>query len=284
MKLLPVAVLFLCVIPVFADSIDDAEAKRRGVSVELIAKDRELAAANAKIMELQAQITKANAKIVELQAQITKLNGQIATSASSTPAGWPVKMTDVAVPGKNYAPLAATYSEAAKDAVARMSYHAATVVGATGQSSGDFEDIAPDGGVLIGLRVGQAGLRGGIITAVQPIFLTPKGVVMGTIHGNPATGMVTDLVAKEGYVVEGIGLMGGTNLSAVELTFLRMTPSGLDPKDSYTSARVGSNNPNMNMGGNSAAIGIAGRTNDRDSVGIALVFVPNQSGVLAAKH
>lgn len=74
MKWLSIVALFLIAAPALADSLDDAEAKRRGVAVEVVQLER----AKAQIADLQKQVADLSAQIVALK------NGTTATRPGST--------------------------------------------------------------------------------------------------------------------------------------------------------------------------------------------------------
>ncbi len=90
------ALLFalLLVAPCFADSVDDAEAKRRGVSVEVVqleAAKAKIAALEKQIASMQSQIKTAQQVVEAANAQIESLKSQIA-AAPKPPADKPVKV------------------------------------------------------------------------------------------------------------------------------------------------------------------------------------------------
>jgi seryl-tRNA synthetase len=67
--------LLMLVSPAFADSIDEAEAKRRGVSVEHVQLDHakdQLAAVQAKVEALQKQVQDAAAEVAKMKTEMRK--------------------------------------------------------------------------------------------------------------------------------------------------------------------------------------------------------------------
>ena len=98
-----------------------------------------------------------------------------------------------------------------------------------------FEDIAPKGAYLVGFRAAVVGTNVG---AIQPIFRKGKCDVLGKAHGEPK-GVEQSVVAKPNYAVAGLETMSGTYIDSFKVVFMRLTPDGLDPKDSYTSPRIG---------------------------------------------
>ena len=137
------------------------------------------------------------------------------------------------------AALSATFSNALKQAIDKKAYKAGAIVsGSFGRDA--FDDLASDGGVLIGLRCGMGKFANkDVIVSVQPVFLTSKGVVMGTLHGNPNASPVIDLVARDGYVVGGAKIGGTPSPEGLSLRFVRLTDGRLNTSDSYESETIG---------------------------------------------
>ncbi len=80
------ALLFalLLVAPCFADSIDDAEAKRRGVPVAQVQAENELAKANARIAGLQKQLDALKAQLAATQSQADATNATAPATAAAS--------------------------------------------------------------------------------------------------------------------------------------------------------------------------------------------------------
>jgi hypothetical protein len=103
------------------------------------------------------------------------------------------------------------------------------------RGDGAFEDLAPKGGYLVGFRAAVSGTN---VVAIQPIFRSGKRDVSGKVYGEPR-GEEQTAVAKPNYAVAGLDMMTGGSIDSFKIVFMRVTPGGLDPKDSYLSARLG---------------------------------------------
>lgn len=112
-----------------------------------------------------------------------------------------------------------------------------------------FEDIPADGAILVGFRYTTTG-NGQYPGVVQPIWLTPKGQVYGKVYGAPERGAVAQEVkAKPGYAVGAVYTRGGGGFDAFKPIFMKMTDTGLDPKDKYDGPHIGG------MGGSEGTFG-----------------------------
>ena len=101
-----------------------------------------------------------------------------------------------------------------------------------------FDDAAPAGGLLVGLRCAKGTNWGGAIQAVQPIYQVGPGYAVGGRHGKLG-GDEQTLVAKPGYAVGAVQARAGLALNAVQLVFYRIAGQRLDPADRYASPWVG---------------------------------------------
>jgi hypothetical protein len=107
------------------------------------------------------------------------------------------------------------------------------------ESGTPFQDAAPEGGLLVGLRCAQGKNWGGALQAVQPIYQVGTGYVFGERHGKPG-GREEQLLAKPGYAVGAIHARAGLVLNAVQISFYRINGTRLDPDDHYETRWVGS--------------------------------------------
>jgi S1-C subfamily serine protease len=104
-----------------------------------------------------------------------------------------------------------------------------------------FEDVAPEGGALIGLEIGLGSFGPNrIVNAIRPIFQKADGEeVTGKQHGT-VTGRTVLLKAKKGYAVGAIRAMeGGAMVAGLSVTFMKLGKDALDPKDAYESKWAG---------------------------------------------
>lgn len=111
-----------------------------------------------------------------------------------------------------------------------------------GRDSGDrFRDVPGEGALLTGFLI-HPGTHDGnpTIGAVQPVFLGPKGRVVGRTYGT-ATEKPTTVEARRGYAVGGIAAKTGGVVDGFEIFFMRILPGGgaLDPGDFYRSEWFG---------------------------------------------
>jgi hypothetical protein len=101
-----------------------------------------------------------------------------------------------------------------------------------------FSDAAPEGGLLVGLRLAKGKNWGGALQAVEPVYQVGAGYQIGGRHGTPG-GDEHQLVAKPGYAVGAINARAGLVLNAVQSVFYRVAGNRLDPADRYESDWVG---------------------------------------------
>jgi hypothetical protein len=131
----------------------------------------------------------------------------------------------------------------------------------------DYEDQAPEGGLLIGFELGLGKWgKDDIVNSVQPIFRTAKGEVRGKMHGGH-DGRTVTVKAKEGYAVGAVTVRAVLITDGVRVTFMRVNGNSLDPGQSYQSENIGSLTKSSDrvqtLGGSGASVvGICGRAND----------------------
>jgi hypothetical protein len=160
------------------------------------------------------------------------------------------------------------------DSVARASYQSTkTVGGAFGKEP--FQSMAPNMGLLVGLRLGMGTFMAGrVINYVQPIYLTPQGEVLGQGFGRP-TLEVEIVRAPSGYAIGAMDIQGGGGLDAVTVTFMRIRGRELDPHDTYVTPHIGGTgggSATLN-GGGSPVIGICGSADNQSGyIGLGLIF------------
>ena len=106
------------------------------------------------------------------------------------------------------------------------------IVGGT-FSQKTYREVPPAGAVLIGFRY-SATTNNRMPDFFQAIYRGPKGEFNGAPAGavNARTPILVTK-AKTGYAVGAIFTRGGGWLDAVQPIFMKMTPTGVDPNDSY---------------------------------------------------
>jgi len=108
-----------------------------------------------------------------------------------------------------------------------------------GGNQNAFRDVAPAGGVLVGVRVGYVNAFGGSkIGSLQPIFRIGRTLLEGERHG-VFTGLETTAIAKPGYAVGAIRNRSGLMIDGFDMVFMKIKGDRLDPGDSYNSPWLG---------------------------------------------
>lgn len=109
-----------------------------------------------------------------------------------------------------------------------------------------FRDQGPEGGLLTGvdLTTGQfgAGFRFTAIASIRPVYTTPEGTVVGSLHGVEHS-EPDRIRARDGYAIGGFRIAASTRILALQVVFQRIRGPGLDPEDTYTSAWFGAGPP-----------------------------------------
>ena len=186
----------------------------------------------------------------------------------------PLTANDNVVPENPSEALDAAMTDAVKQSIVANACVCSLIAGG-GFGGVPFQEHAPDG-LLIGMRVcSDNSSNRSTVSAVQAIYLTPAGIRLGAMLGNPDGSLVT-LLAKPGYAVGGATLRGGGGMDAVTLMYLKIAGQTLDPSDSYASNTVGG------MGGGQKhvdgqgvpVIGIVGKHDKNGgSPGVGLIFL-----------
>lgn len=106
-----------------------------------------------------------------------------------------------------------------------------------------FRDVAPDGSVLVGVEVGLARwFDSEIPYAIRPIFRQGDrewvGGTAGTLPSRKVVRVMQE-AARPGYAVGGLWVRSGAGLDRLCLVYVKITPDGLDPADTYTGPWVG---------------------------------------------
>ena len=125
----------------------------------------------------------------------------------------------------------------------------------------------PTASLLLGLKIAFA--KDLTISSIQPMFTTQSKAFEGMNSGQPTDRTVL-LLAKPGYVIGEIHKSILNPINCVRVRYMKQTPSGVDPNDSYLSEWVG-----MEKG----PIGRIENTNGLPPVGIETFT--NNEGVLS---
>jgi hypothetical protein len=139
----------------------------------------------------------------------------------------------------------------------------------------EFKDLAPEGGLLVGFEIGTSKAFGrDMIRSAKPIYRVGDKESKGEQRGTDLTNVVT-IKAKDGYAVGGMSVKSGLGFDGMSVTFMKVVDGKLDPKDSYESEFVGSDEkktPVKVVGAGAPVLGIAGKFNDKDMTGMGLIF------------
>lgn len=102
-----------------------------------------------------------------------------------------------------------------------------------------FHDVAPKGGVLVGVHVSYVLKFGGPkISSVRPVYRVGEKTVEGKRYGSVQSKEVK-AVAKPGYAVGAVNTRTGLSVDGFELVFMRIDGEHLDGSDSYHSPWLG---------------------------------------------
>ncbi len=131
-----------------------------------------------------------------------------------------------------------------------------------------FLDIAPAGGVLVGVRVSYITRFGGPkISSVQPVYRIGEKLVDGSRHGN-LLGKETSAIAKPGYAVGAVKTHTGLTVDGFEMVFMRIEGDHLETDDSYHSPWLGDmkgGSPRDVSSDRKIPVGLQGRAGARSS-------------------
>ncbi len=146
-------------------------------------------------------------------------------------------------------------------AVRARTYRLTTEVGGAWGNE-PFQDVPPEGGLLIGFEVGFGKFTvEDVIDYLRPIYLTARGEKFGPPLGKPTQRMQT-VKAKPGFAVAAIEALGGGVLDALDLTYRPIGKNGLRREGEYRSGFVPDRKgQGKRVDGEGAfVIGITGRT------------------------
>src|SRR5207244_1050788 len=138
-----------------------------------------------------------------------------------------------------------------------------------------FRDVAPAGGVLVGVRVTYIERFGGNkIRSAQPIYRSGKTLIEGKRYAE-VVGPETTAIAKPGYAVGAINTHTGLTVDGFELVFMKIKGDRLDPSDSYRSVWLGDQNggsPGSVSSNGNLVVGLLGlATREINSLGLVIL-------------
>jgi S1-C subfamily serine protease len=149
----------------------------------------------------------------------------------------------------------------------------------------EFRELAPQGGVLIGLELGLVDDNGKfLIREERAIYRVGDKEVFGDKRGT-ATGPTVTLKAKDGYAVGALSAKTGFAVDGLSLTFMKLKDGRLDTTDAYESEWAGGSPkelvPVKLTFGTAPAVGLIGRADDKNLIAIGTVF-RGQEGMIGA--
>ncbi len=110
----------------------------------------------------------------------------------------------------------------------------------TGKGSDPWQDVAKDGGYIVGFKYGGGGwFQFRVLGALTPIFATADGTREGQKRGKHDASET--VMAKDGYAVGGIVARGGDVVNCIQVIFMKINMDGvsLNPQDFYMSEWMG---------------------------------------------
>jgi hypothetical protein len=146
---------------------------------------------------------------------------------------------------------------------------------ASGNERDRFRDVAPEHGLLVGMRVGYVNAFGGSkVGMVQPIFQVGNSYVEGKVFGANIAASVT-VVAKPGYAIGAINTHAGLLLDSFQIVFAKFKNGKFETRDTYRSEWIGVSHgggAKSASGEGRPVIGIHGRSNGREINALGLLI------------
>ena len=131
--------------------------------------------------------------------------------------------------------------------------------------------VPPKGGLLVGFDIFYNAF--GSIQAYRPLFHTQKGSEAGRVVGIGHNNNRQTVIAKKGYAVGSITISKSTGIDGMGVTFMRITPNGLDADDAVKSKWFGNRKNDLTVGGDGTPIvGVHGRIANGAARSIGVVF------------
>jgi hypothetical protein len=157
-----------------------------------------------------------------------------------------------------------------------------------------FDDLAPPGGFMVGMRASVGEFDGPVIKSLAPIYRIAEQTRGGPgFHGRPSESSV-DLVAPPGYAVSGIvaragglrGNVGWDRIYGFRLSYMKISGDTLDPSDRRSSEWVGRKEgpPEITIDGRGRKVmGLYGRHGENlDALGLIFAADPADAFLAAA--
>jgi hypothetical protein len=141
----------------------------------------------------------------------------------------------------------------------------------------EFEDTAPEDGLLVGFNIGfgfYINSNNDTVVSLQPIYRVDDKEKLGKVQGTNTKRAIREL-AKPGYAVGAIHAKATLALDGFYITYMKIDGNRLDPNDSYNSNWLGGpggNGPTSISSDGRQVVGIIGRNNNKDVIAIGLRY------------
>ena len=140
----------------------------------------------------------------------------------------------------------------------------------------EFENRAPEGGLLVGFEIGLGKfINNDVVSAGRAVYRVGAKDSFGMQYGTDMS-RVVKVVAKQGYAVGAITVKTGAGVDGMSVTFMKISADGrLDPKDAYESEWIGGQGGRkvVRLGGDGTpVVGIIGKSNKKDMTGLGLLL------------
>jgi hypothetical protein len=145
-----------------------------------------------------------------------------------------------------------------------------------------FDELAPEGGLLVGARVVVGDSFGGSVQAIEPIFQVGGKYVRSTLHGQEGDdGQL--LLAPPGHAVGGVQVGAGLLMDAMRLVYLPIDGNRLDVRDRTYSEWVGGDGGGTTecVSDGSFVVGLGGTYEREEMKSLRLAYVDRDDVELA---
>lgn len=145
-----------------------------------------------------------------------------------------------------------------------------------------FDELAPEGGILVGARVVVGDSFGGSVQAIEPIFQVGGKYVRSTLHGQEGDDRQL-LLAPPGHAVGGVQVGAGLLMDAMRLVYLPIDGNRLDTRDRMYSEWVGGDGGGTTecVSDGSFVVGLGGTYEREEMKSLRLAYVNREAVELA---
>lgn len=145
-----------------------------------------------------------------------------------------------------------------------------------------FDELAPEGGMLVGARVVVGDGFGGCVQAIEPIFQVGGKYVRSTLNGQEGDESQL-LLAPPGHAVGGVQVGAGLLVDAMRLVYLPIDGNRLDTRDRKYSEWVGGDGGGTTecVSDGSFVVGLGGTYEREEMQSLRLAYVDRNDVELA---